>query len=372
MPSKVAMPSLQTPHLLNTSTGGFNQQSQRRLAQSGDYSKNTREYASSSSLEQLCRKMGAYFDCSTQKLEIPPDKKPLCNKTQFKRMRRYYWGITQQIQRIMSLQPSVYKVNINISKVNLYRLRPYIYINLKKCFYSVPYPINVPPMIVCITETVIGLIKHKNYMGKQVEDYLLQCCASPLACRKYLVQIWEMLLESSFSDHGVADNITQLELKVQHKDNSVLDYAMACCAAMKYIDNYVLENSIETNDMQKEGNILKCSLGQQEYKLDDINIHLESSSRRLLKGSDDNSKEPNVGSTSEATANQTTEVIHKDGVDIPNTSSNSNINKDISRVSNLSGKIAKRSRRRSTFGRCSATDRSKLFLQLTEMKKTLI
>ena len=294
--------------------------------------------------------MDAYFDHRTQKLEIPPNKKHLCSRAQFKKMRRYYWTITQQINQILSFKPSVYNVKINISKVNLYRLRPFIYLSVQKCFYMPPYPIDISPLIHCIAETVIGLIKQKNYTGTQVEDYLLQCCANPLACRRNILHIWNILLESSFRDDGVAEDIIRLEKKVANKDQSVLDYVVACCTAIKYIDSHTIQNLT-----QVENKLDKHIIGRKGKQDRKRNADWRLSNQVITKW------------ISHRPFKQLSKNRTVDTESIPTTSTPS----EGSKIDNVPNKIVRRPRRRSTFGRCSADDKRRLLLQLTEMKKTI-
>lgn len=300
--------------------------------------------------------MDAYFDHYTQKLEIPLNKKHLCNRTQFKKMRRYYWTITHQIEQIMSSPPSVYSVKINITKVNLYRIRPFIYLSIQKCFYTPPYPIHISPLVHCIAETIIGLIKQKNYTGKQVEDYLLQCCANPLACRRNVLQIWNILLESSFRENGVADDIIQLERKVANKDQSVLDYVVACCAAIKYIDSDAVQNpALVQNKLDRRA----VSRNSKQVRYGKRNIDGKLSNQVINKSlSHSPVKEQSVAITGTLCDTESTPTI--------STSNPSEGRK----VDNVPNKIVHKRRRRSTFGRCGAEDRRKLLLQLTEMKNS--
>lgn len=125
-------------------------------------------------------------------------------------------------------------MKVDLTRVNFNRLRPYFYLLVHQCFFH-QEPCEKrwkPTLFSCqVVETLIALFTAENVTPVEAESKMEDWGGSPIKVRQCISHMWNIIVKSSLSVSGVAEEVVNCECKVFAKKLSAVDFAYACSLA---------------------------------------------------------------------------------------------------------------------------------------------
>ncbi|XP_028398534.1 uncharacterized protein LOC114522102 [Dendronephthya gigantea] len=189
-------------------------------------------------VNRLFLEAGAYFDNVAQKLQIskPPQNK--IEKRHLKVLRRIHWQNTQTLKQKLSQYPPSYKLKFDWSKIDLVRLRPYVYVLVHECLCveGELKPSRPSSFEYLVADTLIAYLDGACMIPQEIEEKLRRWGARAVRARQCVDHLWHTLAISSNSPDGCAKDVIRIEDEVVKGSRSSLDYAHACAFALKRVE----------------------------------------------------------------------------------------------------------------------------------------
>jgi hypothetical protein len=204
---------------------------------------------------------GAVFDTKTEKLKFPRPPTSKADWQMRKRMKRYEWECRQKLVGRLNTEPlGVAAVHFNYAAVDYERLRPALYVLIKKALdmdkignaqsqspnqnwlYSQQFG-----------DTLIALLKLKQISAGEVERRLRGWGMHEVRSRLLTKFLWSLLITSAKSVDGVAPLIAKCERESFAKLPGSSDYV----TALNMCDTYRRARKIETQTTTP--NLTQCS-----------------------------------------------------------------------------------------------------------------
>lgn len=187
-----------------------------------------------SSIDQSYQQYGAYYDKRKKKLDFHYQPRNKVEKKNFKLLRRAHWNACQELKVRLAQIPPGYSVKVDFTRVNFNRLRPYFYLLVHQCFFH-QEPCEKrwkPTSFSCqVVETLIALFTAENVTSVEAESKMEDWGGSPIKVRQCISHMWNIIVKSSLSVSGVAEEVVNCESKVFAKKLSAVDFAYACSLA---------------------------------------------------------------------------------------------------------------------------------------------
>lgn len=188
-------------------------------------------YKFKSSIDLSYQQYGAYYNHITRKLEFHHLPRNKVEKKNVKLLRRAHWNTCQELKARLVQVPPGYSVKVDFSKVNITRLRPYFFLLVHQCFfYKDPSEKRWKPnpFSCLVAETLIALFTNGQVTPVEAETKMEEWGGRPVKVRQCISHMWNIIVKSSLSPKGVAEEVLNCESKVFAKKFSAMDYAYAC------------------------------------------------------------------------------------------------------------------------------------------------
>ncbi|XP_078352016.1 uncharacterized protein LOC144636702 isoform X1 [Oculina patagonica] len=226
-----------------------------------------------SSIDQSYKQYGAYYDNVSKKLQVQHEPHTKAEKKTLKLLRRAHWNSCQVLKSRLSQLPSSYSLNVNFARVNYNRLRPYFYLLVQQCFFCVVDPAESQwrptPFSCLVADTLIAFFINCNITPVEAEKKMQDWGARSVRVRQCISHMWNIIVKSSLSTAGVAQEVMNCEKQVFAKKLCAVDYAYACSLAAPLMKANVDKSTPKITKSVRQGMqaARKASLLEQNRKI---------------------------------------------------------------------------------------------------------